>query len=413
MDQTELGNRLRIAREARGLSQQAVADAMDVPRTAITHMEKANRSVSTLELTRLARLYRRPLTYFFEESVSAEQDEDALFVLHRAMPGVEMDPEIQDEVRRCLDLCREGIALEAALGKSIRSGPPAYEMAMPRTAGEAVTQGEDVAAKERNRLGMGVFPIPDLAEIIGAQGIWASSLVLPNRMSGLFMQHPSIGFAILVNASHVRGRKRFSYAHEYAHALMDRNHDVTISSADNSSDLVEKRANAFAASFLVPKDGVYEVMKQYGKGYPSRQKQVLFDVAGGGQIDTESRTVPGSQRITYKDVVNIAHHFGVSYRAALFRLRNLGYVQQSEWDGLLQNEDFGRQYLKLLNLSDSVEKKEHKRDWNRELRSEIVHLAIEAYRREEISVGRLHELSKSLNIEGPALLELAEVARGD
>ena len=53
----ELGRRLRVAREARGLSQEAVAEALGLPRTAITQMEAGNRSVSTLELAKLAGLY--------------------------------------------------------------------------------------------------------------------------------------------------------------------------------------------------------------------------------------------------------------------------------------------------------------------------------------------------------------------
>ena len=67
MEAEELGRRLRIAREARGLSQRTVADALGLPRTAITQMEAGNRSVSTLELTKLAELYLHPVSYFLQE----------------------------------------------------------------------------------------------------------------------------------------------------------------------------------------------------------------------------------------------------------------------------------------------------------------------------------------------------------
>ena len=72
MEAEELGRRLRVAREARGLSQQAVANALDLPRTAITQMEAGNRSVSTLELTKLAELYLRPVSYFLLEAAREE-----------------------------------------------------------------------------------------------------------------------------------------------------------------------------------------------------------------------------------------------------------------------------------------------------------------------------------------------------
>ena len=269
-----------------------------------------------------------------------------------------------------------------------------------------------MAHDERRRLGIGNFPIPRVSELIGTQGIWASRLTLPDEMSGLFMCHPSIGLAILVNASHARRRKRFSYAHEYAHALMDRDHKITVSSTANSAELVEKRANSFAASFLMPKDGVYEVLRNLDKGLPSRQRQMIFDVASGEQIEAESRPAPRSQRVIYKDVALVAHHFSVSYQAALYRLLNLQHVSQPESVRLLGHEDYGRQYLNTLHISDETVEQEQQY-WGRGLHSEVAQLAIEAYRREQISGGRLLELSKSLDIPGQTLLKLAEVARGE
>ena len=45
---------------------------------------------------------------------------------------------------------------------------------------------------------------------------------------------------------------------------------------------------------------------------------------------------------------------------------------------------------------------------NRELKAQIAHLAIEAFQREEISRGRLLDLSKLLELSGKDLLQLAE-----
>lgn len=411
MDPVELGGRLRTARDACGVSQQAAAEAIGVPRTAITQMEAGNRSVSTLELTRLAELYQRPISYFFGDQPKMDE-EDFLLALHRVAPGLEQDPSVRKQVDRCVNLYREGITLEKLLGHDMRSGPPTYAIGVPRTVGESIGQGEKIADQERRRLGIGNAPISDVSELIGAQGVWASGIRLPNHMSGLFLQHPTVGLAILVNASHARGRKRFSYAHEYAHALMDRDRNVTVSSTDNSADLVEKRANAFAAAFLIPRGGVAEVLSGLDKGQPSRQEQTIFDAASGGSIEAELRPPARSQRITYKDIALVAHHFGVSYQAALYRLKSLRHVSQSESIELLKHEDFGRKYLSALHMFADVGEQEQRQYWDRELRSEIAHLAIEAYRREEISRGRLLELSQTLAIDGEVLLDLAEVARG-
>ena len=53
----EPGRRLRTAREARDLSKLLVANALDLPRTVVTRLEAGNRSVSTLELSRLSGFY--------------------------------------------------------------------------------------------------------------------------------------------------------------------------------------------------------------------------------------------------------------------------------------------------------------------------------------------------------------------
>ena len=412
MEAEELGRRLRVAREARGLSQQAVADALDLPRTAITQMEAGNRSVSTLELAKLAELYLRPVSDFLQET-APDEDEDVLVALYRAAPGLDSDPATHEEVARCVSLCCQGVALERVLGRSPRSGPPNYEARLPRSSWEAVTQGEQTAVEERQRLGIGNAPIADVSELIASQGIWASGVSLPNDMSGVFLRHRSIGFAILVNAFHPRGRKRFSYAHEYAHALLDRDRNIAISSAGNSSEMVERRANAFAAAFLMPRNGVYAALRGLDKGLRSRQEQTIFDVASGGHMDAEFRSPARSQRINYKDVTMLAHRFGVSYQAALYRLKSLRHISHAESRELLDQEEFGRQLLRELSMFGDVEETEARQYRDRELRIEIAHLAIEAYRREEISRGRVLELSRTLDMRGDVLLRLAEAARGE
>lgn len=412
MDAKDLGSRLRSARESRGLSQQAAAQAIGLPRTAITQLEAGSRSVSTLELTRLSELYLRSVTDLLQEGPT-DEDRDVLVALHRAAPGLENDPTTREQVARCVQLCREGVALARLLGTESRAGPPSYDIRLPRSPGDAVAQGEEAAEQERRRLGLGNAPIADVSELIASQGIWASGVTLPDGMSGLFLRHPSIGLAILVNSSHAKGRKRFSYAHEYAHALLDRNGDVTISSTDNSSEMVEKRANAFAAAFLMPRGGIRASLRNLDKGLPSRQDHAVFDAASGGRIEAAQRASARSQRITYKDNALLAHHFGVSYQAAVYRLKSLRYISGRETGDLLEQERFGRKYLKALSMFADVGEREQQRYWDRELRNEIAHLAIEAYRREEISRGRVLELSATLRIAGDTLLNLAEAARGE
>jgi len=66
-EREDIGARLKEAREYLGLSQQEVATALNLPRTAVSMMESGQRGVESLELKALAKLYQRPVAYFTGE----------------------------------------------------------------------------------------------------------------------------------------------------------------------------------------------------------------------------------------------------------------------------------------------------------------------------------------------------------
>ena len=188
MDAEELGRRLRAAREARGL------DLNRLPPTRSTSLEPPSPrwKPATARYPRSNcrdshELYVYPAAAFLQEST---WDEDVLVALYRVAPGLERDPATHREVVRCVSLFREGVALETFLGGNRRACAPSYETPPPRTSWEAVAQGEQTAIQERRRLGIGNAPIADVAELIASQGIWASSVALPNEMSGMFLRPP-------------------------------------------------------------------------------------------------------------------------------------------------------------------------------------------------------------------------------
>ncbi len=409
LDKASLAKRLKAARINCGITQEAAAEGLGLPRTAIVQIEAGKRSVSTLELTEFARLYRRPVASFLDEA----EEEDVLVALCRAADDFQGCPEVWQEIARSVEICREGTKLEQFLGLPERSGPPAYGQSAPKSTMDAVEQGSHVATEERRRPGLGDNPIADVADLISGQGIWASGVKLPGEISGLFLRHASIGMVILVNFDHARARKRFSYAHEYAHALLDRSHNVTVTMESNRSELHEVRANAFAASFLLPVGGVWSFLEARQKAGPSRQEVPVYDPSiekTALQVKAQRRLAPGSQKVTYEDVAALAHHFGVSYQAAAFRLKSLGIVNQQELQTLCEKEDVGRSYLKMLQMLEDLEGRDQNVKPDRELVNQVVHLMLEAYRREEISKGKIRELSSLLNLSAENLLRLAEAA---
>ncbi len=409
IDAAQIGLRLRAARERRGLSQQAVAEALKLPRTAVTNIETGNRAVSTLELAALAALYRQSAGRFLD--VDQTEADDLSIILPRALQEAANGPGFQEAIDRIVDLCREGAALRHMLDQDFELNLPDYA-AKITTAGEAIRHAEIVALEERRRLGLGNAPASNIAELIGSQGIWVAASDLPEGVSGLFLNHASVGFAILINAAHTAVRRRFSYAHEYGHALFDRIETVRVTQRHNAGELIEKRANAFAAAFLMPANGVAEQLRRLDKGQPSRQSQIVYDVANDAATEAEIRPRTGSQVITFQDARAIARHFGVSYESAVWRLKSLGHLGSSETETLLAQKDKSLRLAEILKIraGESVPPPD---DRERELPGQLARLAIEAYRRGEISQGRLRELANKLGVVAGDLLELGEAARAD
>lgn len=97
--QTALSNRLRETRDYLGLSQQFVSDQTGIPRSAISDIERGLRKVDSLELKRLSRLYRFPVSYLLGEDT--ESDAAGVETLHAlARAATELTEEDRKEILR-------------------------------------------------------------------------------------------------------------------------------------------------------------------------------------------------------------------------------------------------------------------------------------------------------------------------
>lgn len=90
-----MGARLREAREYLGLSQEAVAEALGVPRASVSAMESGRRKVSSLELRDLARLYKRPLEFFYDDRGTQAPEDETAQALFRATRNLTEDDKEQ------------------------------------------------------------------------------------------------------------------------------------------------------------------------------------------------------------------------------------------------------------------------------------------------------------------------------
>lgn len=397
--QQELGRRLRQAREACRMTQDAVADRLGVSRPTISQMEAGNRAVTSIELSELAYLYGRDLSEFLADEFRTD---DVLSALFRAQPEVIGDEVVIEKLRECVALGRELSNLERLVhGRRPLAYPANYNAEAPRNKWEAIQQGVDIAEAERRRLGLGDGPVSSLIELLDKQGVRTGQVELPEEISGVAFTDPSLGLFVVVNKEHPILRRRFSLAHEYAHVLLDRDRSGVVSAIGDRDDLIEVRANSFAANFLMPADGLERYVNALGKGLPSRPRSEAFD--NGGVIHGEIRTAPGSQEIQLYDVVQLAHHFGVSRLAAIFRLNNLKMVSDDDVQRMrkLEEDGKGKELAKLLDLPEL----DHQKARN-EFRRRFLGLAMEAYRRGQITKAKLRELAILVGLKSRELTSL-------
>ena len=103
-ERRQLGDRLREARKYIGLKQEEVATYLKIPRTALTDIESGQRRVEVIELARLAKLYRQPVSFF-------TGDDDAssglpIDVAHLARKAAELSQQDRDELGRFAEYLR-------------------------------------------------------------------------------------------------------------------------------------------------------------------------------------------------------------------------------------------------------------------------------------------------------------------
>lgn len=395
IDVQELAKRLRSAREAAAFTQEEAATHIGVSRPTLVQIEAGNRPVNSIELDRLASFYGRDLQSLLADEFRAEETLVALFRRGAAAADEVAEPDWAESetlaaIRSCLALGREITNLERHLEiDRDQTALPAYSVRPSASRWDAIQQGERVATEERRRLGLGFAPLPNVAELLDSQGIRTAQVKLPGDLSGLMLTDSTIGLFVVANQEHVYLRRRFSFAHEYCHVLLDRDRRGTISRSSDRESLFEVRANAFAAAFLMPREGVEEFLARLAKGLPSRSRTEVYD--GEDIVPAISRPEAGSQSIQFHDVVLLAHQFGVSRQSALYRLKNLKQISEAEFKHLwaLEEQQAGKNLASLMKLHDPDTN--GARD---EFRHRFLALAFEAFRRTRISRGKLHELAR-------------------
>ncbi len=368
----DVGERLRIAREAAKITQAAAAAALEVARTTVVAIEQGQRRAKLDELQRLASLYGVSLNALLRrEAVQVD-------LKPRFRRLGEPDAGVEDAVTLLTILVQAELELEDLLGvRRARNDPPERPL-MP---GDVVLQAEHDAAELRQWLGIGQAPVHDIVSLLELQlGVRVFVRRLPAKISGLYAYDEAAGACILLNGAHPRERRAQTGAHELGHLVSTRRAPDALYDGSPEASREERYANAFARAFLTPARAVMAMFR---------------DVTAG------------ASQLTRRHVIVLAHAFGVAREAMVRRLEELGLTKVGTWDwfehhGGITND----QARQVLGEAWSVDARTA--DAARPVSLRLGMLAREAWAKNLLSEGQLAGLLKLDRIEVRDLIDAFE-----
>lgn len=163
---------------------------------------------------------------------------------------------------------------------------------------------ESQVAKFRQMTGLSDSEAVNLKSLLLKLNVLTVFRPLSDIFSGMSLRSDNKRF-MLVNSNHPRCRQHFTIAHELYHLYFDPNPTPHNSAADGKKSDAEQCADAFAQMFLMPADGVR-------------------------QLIPDNELLAGC--VSLPSVLRIAHYFSVSYSAVLNRLLDLKLIDRSERD---------------------------------------------------------------------------------
>ena len=279
-----IGARLKLARAASGLSLRELEDRIGavVSAQAIGKYERDEMMPSSDVLIALAKALNVSVDYLLSPAdVELE---------HVEFRKRELTAKESAEVRaQILSAVEKYLAIEHIL--AIELNHVFTEASRSETA--SLEDAEVAALQLRKKWNLGEDPIPNLCEFLEEKGIKICSLALPDGVSGVQAtvrtgngkQVP----VIVLNGTQAGERQRFTLAHELAHMYLKFHGSVDR----------EKACNRFAGAFLIP-------------------KSMLIREVG-----------PHRSSVAIRELFQLKLRFGASAQAIVYRLKDLGVINQS------------------------------------------------------------------------------------
>jgi len=306
----QIGQRLRIAREAVGLTLEKAARQSGIGMSSLCEYEKGKREPRFSYLSKLARLYCRTVEFFLTDEPVIEDT-----MLWRDKPASEQSKRIEAEFRQ---LCDQYHRLEVLTDAVKHPGLPKPDTGKHQDFG--FKQAELFASKARKSLQLGEVPIASLKRRL-EEVYYIKIFYMEYSGSSISTVSTRFGPAILLNTRNRQWRRSYDLAHELFHILTWSLFRVQGSEADESQE--EKLADAFASRFLMPQESI----KDRVESNSTNEEQISFD-----RLD------------------DIAREFDVSLEALIYRIASIYHFKRPDTE---QYINAAKKYQPFLKPRDS------------------------------------------------------------
>ncbi|HHR6017596.1 TPA: ImmA/IrrE family metallo-endopeptidase [Providencia alcalifaciens] len=231
--------RIRMARERRGLTQKALADATGLTSKTINNYENANNFELAIDdnISKIANALNYPLSFFEVEDTPTLENDNVSF---RAMTKLSAG-------RRASAISAGKLAQD--ISKWIESSFRLPEPCLPDCSFDNFMGPDQAARVTREAWGLGELSLKNIIHLVESKGVRVFSLAencLEVDAFSFWMDNKPF---MLLNTMKTPERSRFDTAHELGHLIMHKH-------SSNSGREAEIEADRFASAFLMPERSV-------------------------------------------------------------------------------------------------------------------------------------------------------------
>lgn len=283
-DKNIFGSRLKLARKMAAMSLQELSDALEnkVTKQALNKYELGLMGPTSEVLMAVSKALKIKPDYFLKE-IKTELGEI------KFRKRVSLSKKIEDSiVEKARDYVEKFIEIENLLGISHAFYNPIADFIVA-----SKNDAEEAANRLRREWQLGVNPIPNIIEMLELKGIKIFLIEETDEIDG-FATITTAGIPLVVinTKDRLLERIRFTIIHELAHVLLKFTDEILTNEKEE-----EILCHFFSSCFLIP-------------------SQMLLHMLGSRK----------REYIAINELITVKEYYGISIRALLHRLRELGII---------------------------------------------------------------------------------------